>query len=67
LAVSFAVTLLAFRAWLAPLLAAVLAGYFWLVVFLGYHAPGDVEGTLIAIAPLSLLCHAPWWKRTAGR
>ncbi len=63
-AVSFAVTLLAFRAWLAPLLAAALAGYLWLIVFLGYHAPADVAGTLVAIVPLSLLCHAPWWKRT---
>jgi hypothetical protein len=67
MAVSFAVTLLAFRAWLAPLLAAVLAGYLWMIVFLGYHAPGDILSTLTLILPLSLLCHAPWWKRTAGR
>lgn len=66
-AISFAVTLLAFRRRLAPLLAAVLAAYFWMIVFLGYHAEGDVTGTLAVMLPLSVLCHLPWWKQTCER
>lgn len=63
IAISFAMTLVAFRLFLLPVLVAVVAGYLWLIVYLHYHAPGDVLMTAAVIIPLSALCHLPWWKK----
>ncbi|HWB60393.1 MAG TPA: hypothetical protein VG733_12935 [Chthoniobacteraceae bacterium] len=60
LGISVAVTLSVFRPVLLPLLAVLLAGYFWLIVYLQYHHPADIYTTAAAILPLSLLCHLPW-------
>lgn len=65
-ALSFAVTLLAFDLRLAPALAAVLGSYLWIIVFLGYHATHDVWSTLVVMLPLCLLCHLPWWRKIAA-
>lgn len=65
LGISLVVTLAAFRLWLLPLFAIALAGYLWLIVYLGYHHWGDIYSTAAVILPLSLLCHLPWWRKTA--
>ena len=62
-AISFAMTLVAFRFLLLPVLLPVVAGYLWLIVYLHYHVPGDVFLTAAVMVPLSALCHLPWWKR----
>lgn len=65
-AVSFGVTLIAFRLWLLPLVTVLVAGYLWLITYLPYHTHGDVLTTTAVILPLSLLCHIPWWRRASG-
>lgn len=63
LAISLAVTLMAFRFFLLPLVAAVVVGYVWLMTCLHYHIPGDALITAAVILPLSILCHLPWWMK----
>ena len=65
-AVSFAMTLVAFRLFLIPVATGVVGGYLWLMVYLHYHVPGDILITAVVILPLSALCHVPWWKRNAS-
>ena len=60
-AISFAITLIALRTSLLPVVAAVVAGYLWLITDLHYHEPGDLFITAAVILPLSILCHVPWW------
>ena len=62
-AISFAMTLVAFRFFLLPILAGAVAGYLWLITCLHYHEPGDIFLTAAVILPLSVLCHVPWWRK----
>jgi len=65
-AISFGVTLAAFRLSLLPGAVAAVCGYLWLITYLPYHTPADVFYTTAIILPLSLVCHIPWWKRNAA-
>jgi hypothetical protein len=62
-AISFGVTLVAFRLSLLPPVALVICGYLWMITYLGYHAPIDALCTAAVILPLSLICHLAWWRR----
>ncbi|MGB8356062.1 MAG: hypothetical protein WCD79_19340 [Chthoniobacteraceae bacterium] len=62
-AISFAVTLVAFRLSLLPAIALAICGYLWVITYLGYHAPIDALCTLAVILPLSVVCHVPWWRK----
>ena len=68
-AISFGVTLVAFRLSLLPPVALVVCGSLWMITYLGYHAPVDALCTTAVILPLSLICHAAWWRRggTSGK
>ena len=62
-AISFAVTLVAFRLSLLPAIALVIGGYLWVITYLGYHAPIDALCTAAVILPLSVACHVAWWRK----
>jgi hypothetical protein len=65
LAISFAITLVAYRFFMLPIVATIVVGYVWLMTCLHYHVPGDALITAAVILPLSILCHLPWWRKKA--